>query len=256
MKVVILCGGRGTRLAEETVVLPKPMIDIGGKPMLWHIMKIYSHYGFNDFILCLGYKGYVIKEYFSHYLLHMSDVTIDFAKKKTIMKSPVSEPWKVTMVDTGIETLTGGRLKRIAHYLDDETFMMTYGDGIGDINIRSLVDFHKKAKSMATVTAVHPLGRFGFLQIGSGGKVQTFMEKPKSGDSWINAGFFVLEPEVLKLIKGDEVSWERGPIEQLAADGKLAAYKHSGFWKPMDTLRDKNELEELWRTKKAPWKAW
>lgn len=256
MKVVILAGGRGTRLIEETELLPKPMVEIGGKPIIWHIMKIYSHYGFNDFIICLGYKGYVIKEYFSHYFLHTSDITIDMSKNKIVRHDITTEPWSVTMVDTGIETMTGGRLKRIEKYVKNKTFMMTYGDGLADIDLPALLECHKKSKSLATVTAVKPVGRFGSLDIGKGNMVKSFLEKPKGDNSWINGGFFVLGPEIFKYIEGDHVAWEGEPMEELVDDGKLCTYKHEGFWKPMDTLRDKTEFERLWQTKKAPWKIW
>jgi len=256
MKTVILCGGRGTRISEETEAIPKPMVEIGNKPILWHIMKTYSHYGFNEFILCLGYKGFMIKEYFFHYFLHMSDVTIDLAKNDTQIHSSSSEPWKVTLVDTGLETMTGGRLKRIEKYIGDESFMMTYGDGVVDINIKKLTDFHKKSKLLATITAVQPTGRFGSLDINNNGRITTFLEKPKGDNMWINAGFFVLEPEIFNYISADNISWEKEPLEKLAKEGELVAYKHTGFWKAMDTLRDKIELERLWQLGQAPWKIW
>ncbi|MBU1043321.1 MAG: glucose-1-phosphate cytidylyltransferase [Candidatus Omnitrophica bacterium] len=253
MKVVILCGGRGTRISEATESIPKPMIEIGGKPILWHIMKIYSSFGFNDFVLCLGYRGYVIKEYFSHYFLHMSDVTIDMNENKMEIHTTASEPWKVTMVDTGINTMTGGRLKRIKKYIGNETFMMTYGDGVADIDIAKLVSMHKKNKKLATLTAVQSAGRFGVLDIQKD-SVNRFLEKPKGENSRINAGFFVLEPEVFKYIrKGDDTIWERNPLESLAKDQQLGVYKHNGFWKCMDTLRDKIELEEMIDNQDAPW---
>lgn len=255
MKVVILAGGRGTRISEETENIPKPMVEIGGRPILCHIMKTYSKYGFNQFIICLGYKGYLIKEYFSHYFLHKSDVTIDLVNNKTTIHNTASEPWEITLVDTGLDTMTGGRLKRIEKYVGNETFMMTYGDGVSDVDIESLVKFHKNNKAAATVTAVQPLGRFGSLDITANDKVRSFLEKPKGDNSWVNAGYFVLKPEVFKCIKGDDMSWEKEPLEKLASEGKLAAYKHEGFWKCMDTLRDKNELEHLWQSGKAPWKV-
>ncbi len=255
MKVVILAGGKGTRLSEETGVIPKPIVEIGGKPILWHIMKTYSHFGFNEFIICLGYKGYVIKEYFSHYFMHMSDVTIDLSNNKTEIHNSLSEPWKITLVDTGLETMTGARLKKIEKYTENKTFMMTYGDGVGNINIEELVKFHKKNKKAATITAIQPLGRFGTLEITAEDRVNSFLEKPKGNNTWINAGYFVLEPEIFKYIKGD-ILWEKEPLENLAADKKLVAYKHTGFWKPMDTLRDKNELEQLWQSGTPPWKVW
>ena len=256
MKVVILAGGMGTRISEETSVIPKPMIEVGGKPILWHIMKIYSHFGFNDFIVCLGYKGYIIKEYFSHYFLHTSDVTIDMQKNKVSVHSSSSEPWKVTLVDTGLETITGGRIKRIKKYIGKEPFLMTYGDGVGRIDIRELVHFHRKHKKMATVTAVQPLGRFGSLDIGRSGNVNSFLEKPQGDNNWINAGYFVLEPDIFDYIEGDSTHWEKEPLETLSKKDQLVAYKHTGFWKPMDTLRDKLELERLWNADKAPWKVW
>lgn len=258
MKVVILAGGMGTRISEETSVIPKPMIEIGGKPILWHIMKIYSHYGFNDFVICLGYKGYVIKEYFSHYFLHMSDMTIDMTTNDFKVHTTASEPWKVTLVDTGVNTLTGGRIKRVEKYIGNEPFMLTYGDGVSDVNISALIDFHKQHGKMATITAVQPLGRFGSLDIvdNDNNKVNSFLEKPKGDNTWINAGFFVLQPEVLKFIDDDTTIWEREPLEKIAGRGDLHAYKHEGFWKPMDTLRDKVELEKLWQSGSAPWKQW
>lgn len=256
MKIVILAGGKGTRISEETQSIPKPMIEIGGKPILWHIMKTYSHYGFNEFVICLGHLGYVVKEYFSHYFLHMSDVTMDLAKNSMSIHTTSSEPWKVTMVDTGPETMTGGRLKRIEKYIGNNPFMMTYGDGVGNIDIPALVKFHQEHKTLATVTAVQPLGRFGSLDIGGEDKVSAFLEKPKGDNTWINAGYFVLQPEVFKYIEGDDILWEKEPAEKLAQDGQLAAYRHNGFWRPMDTLRDKNELERLWQSGQPPWKVW
>ena len=257
MKVVILAGGFGTRISEETEDRPKPMIEIGGKPILWHIMKIYSHFGFNDFIICLGYKGYIIKEYFSQYLLHQSDVTFDFTNvnEKTIL-SKKAEPWKVTLIDTGHNTMTGGRVKRIKNYVDNQTFMLTYGDGVGDIKIDKLVDFHKKNKNYATVTAAQPSGRFGALNIDDANQVYSYLEKPKGDGAWINSGFFVLEPKIFDFINGDDTVWESEPLENLAKTKQLMAFKHHGFWKPMDTLRDKKELEGLWQVDNAPWKLW
>jgi glucose-1-phosphate cytidylyltransferase len=256
MKVVILCGGLGTRLREETEFRPKPMADIGGKPILWHIMKIYSHYGFDDFVLCLGYKSYIIKEYFSHYFLHTSDVTFDMKKNEIKVHTTISEPWKITLVDTGLETMTGGRLKRVQKYIGDKTFMMTYGDGVADINIRELVDFHKNHRKFATVAAVQLAGKFGALNISKDNVITSFLEKPKGDGSWVNGGFFVLEPKVFDLLKDDTTVWEREPMENLAKKRQLNAYKHKGFWQCMDTQRDKIELEMLWSGNKAPWKIW
>ena len=256
MKVVILAGGLGTRISEETSVRPKPMVEIGGKPILWHIMKIYSHYGFHEFIICLGFKSYIIKEYFSNYFLHMSDVTFDMRSNSMQIHQQYAEPWKVTLVETGLETMTGGRLKRVAPYIGNETFMMTYGDGVGDINIRELLEFHKKHGKHATVTSVQPSGRFGALNLDNNSNVISFQEKPKGDGSWINGGFFVLAPQVLNYIKSDETNWEKEPLESLARESQLVAFTHKGFWQPMDTLRDKNHLEELWKSDKAPWKVW
>ena len=256
MKVVILAGGYGTRISEETQNRPKPMVEIGGNPILWHIMKIYSHYGLNDFVICLGFKGYVIKEYFANYALHTSDVTFDLTNNQIITHERSTENWRVTLVDTGLETMTGGRLKRVARYLDsDEPFCMTYGDGVGDIDIRKLVDFHRSHGKKATVTAATAPGRFGALRM-TGISVDGFQEKPVGDGAWINGGFFVLSPAVLDLIAGDSTVWERNPMERLAVDSELAAYKHHGFWQPMDTLREKNYLEALWESGKAPWKVW
>lgn len=257
MKVVILAGGRGTRLSEETTNIPKPMVEIGGRPVLWHIMKIYSSRGFNDFIICLGHKSYCIKEYFSHYFLHMSDVTFDMQNNKMEIHNTASEPWKVTMVDTGSETATGGRLKRVEKYIGGETFMMTYGDGVGNIDIKALLRTHKKMNKLATLSAVQSAGRFGILDIAKNNEVSSFLEKPKGDSSWINIGFFVLEPGIFKYIKnGDSTIWEKQPLENLAREGSLCVYKHKGFWKCMDTLRDKVELENLWQSGKADWKTW
>ena len=256
MKVVILAGGFGTRLSEETEIKPKPMVEIGGKPILWHIMKIYSHYGYNDFIICLGYKGYVIKEYFSNYFLHMADVTFDMAENRMEIHQKHAEPWKVTLVDTGLETMTGGRIKRIKPYIGNEPFMATYGDGVSDVDIKSLVEFHKKHGKIGTITAVQQSGRFGSMDIEEDGILRSFIEKPKGDGTWINAGFFVFQPEIFNYIENDFVSLERSPLETLSADRKLLAFKHSGFWKPMDTLREKHELESFWKEQKAPWKVW
>ncbi|MFA5859479.1 MAG: glucose-1-phosphate cytidylyltransferase [Elusimicrobiota bacterium] len=257
MKVVILAGGKGTRISEETDIRPKPMVEIGGKPILWHIMKVYSHYGYNEFIICLGYLGYVIKEYFSHYFLHMSDITIDMSNNNTTIHTTTSEPWKVTLVDTGLDTMTGGRIKRVKKYIsDNEPFMMTYGDGVGNVDIPSLVEFYNKNNTLATVTAVQPTGRYGALDINNESKVTSFLEKPKGDNNWVNAGFFVINPKAVKYIKDDTTLWEKEPMEKLAKEGQLSAYHHNGFWKPMDTLRDKIELERLWQSGKAPWKVW
>lgn len=255
MKVVILAGGYGTRLSEETSIKPKPMVEIGEKPILWHIMKIYSSYGINDFIICCGYKGYVIKEYFSNYLLHMSDITFDFVENKTRIHHNHTEPWRVTLVDTGYNTATGGRLKRVKHYIGDKDFCFTYGDGVSDVNISQLVAFHKKHNTLATVTAVLPPSKYGVLSF-EDDRVKSFEEKPKEDGGWINGGFFVLSPKVLDYIEGDDVMWEHAPMKNLLADGQLSAFMHRGFWYPMDSLRDKNRLEEIWASGKAPWKVW
>lgn len=257
MKVVLLAGGLGTRLSEETVLKPKPMVEIGGKPILWHIMKIYSFYGFNEFIICLGYKGYLIKEYFANYFLHLSDVTIDIANNRVHTHQSTAEPWKVSLIDTGQDTMTGGRVKRIQPYIGNEPFMLTYGDGVANIDIPKLVDFHKKHGKYMTVTAVQPSGRFGALHLGEHDQVCSFVEKPKGDGAWINGGFFVCQPEVFNYItEGDATIFERSPMEKLAADGQMMAYKHNGYWKPMDTLRDKQELEQDWASGKAAWKVW
>lgn len=256
MKVVLLAGGFGTRLSEETTLKPKPMVEIGGMPILWHIMKIYSHYGYNEFVVCCGYKGYVIKEYFANYFLHQSDVTFDLADNKMHIHNSKSEPWKVTLVDTGLNTMTGGRIKRVKEFLDDKPFMLTYGDGVGDINIDELVNAHTKSTKFITITAVQPSGRFGALNINAENSVESFVEKPSGDGAWINGGFFVCEPEVIDYIDGDQSVFERAPLENLANDGKMNAYKHHGFWKPMDMLRDKNQLEAGWSTGNAPWKVW
>jgi glucose-1-phosphate cytidylyltransferase len=256
MKAIILAGGMGTRISEETALKPKPMIEIGGKPILWHILKIYAHYGINDFVICCGYKGYMIKEYFANYFLHMSDVTFDMTKNSMEVHQRNAEPWRVTLVDTGEQTMTGGRLKRVAEYVkDEELFCFTYGDGVGDINIGELIAFHKAQGVKATLTATIPPGRFGALDL-NGPKVDSFLEKPKGDGSMINGGFFVLSPAVLNYIADDTTTWEREPLERLAHEGNLAGYQHHGFWQPMDTLRDKTHLEELWQSGKAPWKVW
>ena len=255
MIAVILAGGLGTRLSEETETRPKPMVEIGGRPIIWHIMKIYSAHGINDFIVCLGYKGYVIKEYFSNYFLHMTDVTYDLRHNQTVMHTGRAEPWKVTLIDTGNETMTGGRLRRVRAHLGDEHFCMTYGDGVADIDIGALVSFHKAHGRDATVTAVLPPGRFGSLEM-DGARVLGFREKPHGDGSWINGGFFVLSPKVVDRVTGDSIVWEREPLEGLARDRQLMAYLHRGFWQPMDTLRDKRHLEELWEAGAAPWRVW
>ena len=256
MKAVVLAGGLGTRISEETSNRPKPMIEIGGKPLLWHILKTYSHHGINDFVICCGYKGYVIKEYFANYFLHMSDVTFDMSKNTMEVHQRNAEPWKVTLVDTGENTMTGGRVKRIADYVkDEEAFCLTYGDGLSDVNITKLLAFHKTQKVKATLTGSTPPGRFGALDI-NGSMVTSFMEKPRGDGAMINGGFFVLSPDVLHYITDDSTKWEREPLERLAQEGNLAAYQHHGFWQPMDTLRDKIYLEELWQSGKAPWKVW
>ncbi|MBX3721900.1 MAG: glucose-1-phosphate cytidylyltransferase [Turneriella sp.] len=255
MKVVILAGGLGTRISEETAVRPKPMIEIGGKPILWHIMKHYSAYGLHDFIICLGYKGYLVKEYFANYFLHMSDVTFDMQKNSMQVHQQNAEPWKVTLVDTGENTMTGGRLKRIGRYLAEEDFCLTYGDGVSNVNIADLIKFHQDHGKQATLTAVKPPGRFGALQLNEH-QIISFREKPEGDGSWINGGFFVLSPGVLQHISDDSTIWEKQPLEKLASDKELMAYFHEGFWQPMDTLRDKNLLDELWDSGKPPWKAW
>ena len=255
MKVVILAGGYGTRISEETHLRPKPLIEIGDKPIICHIMSIYSHYGYNDFIICLGYKGYLIKEFFAHYFLHQSDVTFDFrCGNKVVYHNRCAMPWKVTLVDTGKDTMTGGRVKRIQPYVGNEPFLLTYGDGVSSINTRELVDFHRSHGKWATVTATQPAGRFGALNLEAGGRVAGFQEKPKGDGGWVNAGFFVMEPQVFQYIDGDHTILEKEPMERLAKDGQLMAFQYPGFWQPMDTLRDKNYLEELWRSGKAYWK--
>jgi glucose-1-phosphate cytidylyltransferase len=257
MKAVILAGGYGTRISEESAIRPKPMIEIGEKPILWHVMKIYSTYGINDFIVCCGYKGYLIKEYFASYYLHGSDVTFNLANREVEIHHNGCEPWRITCVETGLSTMTGGRLQRVRKHLGDETFCMTYGDGVGDVNIEALVAFHRSQKTKATLTAVQPPGRFGaFTLEADDPKVPNFREKPVGDGAWINGGYFVLEPSVLDYIEGDDTVWERGPMEQLSHEGQLSAYRHSGFWQPMDTLRDKNLLEDHWQSGKAPWKMW
>jgi glucose-1-phosphate cytidylyltransferase len=254
IKAVILAGGLGTRLSEETSIKPKPMVEIGGRPVLWHILKIYSAHGINDFVICAGYKGYLIKEYFANYFLHMSDITFDMAKNSMEVHQKKAEPWRVTVVDTGDDTMTGGRIKRIAPYVDG-TFCCTYGDGVGDIDITALVAFHQAGQRKATLTGVQPPGRFGAVNL-DGNIIRSFQEKPEGDGSWINGGFFVLEPSIFDEIEGDATIWERKPLESLASEEQLGIYKHHGFWRPMDTLRDKTELENLWDSGKAPWKMW
>ena len=257
MKVIILAGGFGTRISEESHLKPKPMIEIGGRPILWHIMKIYSHYGFNDFVICCGYKGYYIKEYFAHYFLHESDVTFDFSmSNQQVVHNHHAEPWKVTLVNTGLHTMTGGRVKRVQEYVGNEPFMLTYGDGVSDVNIQQLVECHQKHGKLATVTSVQPSGRFGALELSEDNCVRGFQEKPQGDGGWINGGFFVLQPEVFNYIENDSTIFERSPMEKLAQDNQLVAYKHDGFWQPMDTMRDKDNLEDLWQKNKAPWKSW
>ena len=258
MKVVIFAGGLGTRISEETETRPKPMVEIGGKPILWHVMKIYSHYGFNDFIICLGYKGYLIKEYFMNYFLHNSDITIDLANNKTTIHGSNSEPFKVTLVETGLHTKTAGRLKQVQRYLGEEDFMLTYGDGVSDVNLKDLLTFHKTHKKVATVTAIQMDSRFGGMDLGNDGEVVSFREKAKDESKWINGGFFVLKSSVFNYLQGDmtDMMWEDEPLEKLTLAGELVAYQHKGFWKCMDALRDKMEMEELWKNKKAKWKTW
>ncbi len=255
MKAVILAGGLGTRISEESTLKPKPMVEVGGKPILWHIMKIYSTYGIHDFIVCLGYKGYVIKEYFANYFLHSSDVTFDVAKNTVEIHQNKAEPWRVTLVETGENTMTGGRLKRVAPYLGNDDFCFTYGDGVANIDIHALIAYHQQQKTLATLTAIQPQGRFGALCL-AGDKVIGFTEKPQGDGGWINGGFFVLSPKVLDYIDDDDTVWEKSPIERLALEGNLAAYQHQGFWHPMDTLRDKNYLDGLWTQGEAPWHVW
>lgn len=255
MKVVILAGGYGTRISEESYLKPKPMIEIGGRPVLWHIMKHYSHHGLKEFVICCGYKGYMIKEYFANYFLHLSDVTFDMKENKMHVHQNSSDPWKVTLIDTGENTMTGGRIKRVKEYLGKEDFCLTYGDGLSDVDISALLKFHKKHKKLATITATQPPGRFGSLNL-KGESVVSFKEKPEGDGNWINGGFFVLNPKCLDLIKGDDTVWEKAPLEELAKKGNLQAFFHKGFWQPMDTMRDKNYLEDLWNKGKAPWKKW
>jgi glucose-1-phosphate cytidylyltransferase len=255
MKVVILAGGYGTRMGDETLLRPKPMVEIGGRPLLWHIMKLYSTYGLNEFVICLGYKGYVIKEYFANYFMHMSDVTFDLSRNSTTLHHNHAEPWKVTLVDTGEATQTGGRLKRVAEYLDDEDFCFTYGDGLSDVNVRELIAFHRSQGRLATVSSVQPPGRFGVLTL-SDSRISGFCEKPPGDGHWVNGGYFVLSPRVLAYLDGDATVWEREPLERLARDGQLSGFVHQGFWQPVDHPRDKQNMEELWNAGKAPWKVW
>ncbi|RXJ69002.1 glucose-1-phosphate cytidylyltransferase [Halarcobacter ebronensis] len=257
MKVLLLAGGYGTRLSEETDIRPKPMVEIGGKPILWHIMKIYSHYGFNEFIVLLGYKGYYIKEYFANYFLHQSDVTIDMKTGKMEILNNSSEPWKVTLLDTGIDSMTGGRIKRAKDFIGDESFMLTYGDGVSDVNINELIKFHKSHGKALTMTSIQPEGRFGSLNITDEDQVTHFKEKPKGDGGWINGGFFVCEPKVFDyILDGDSTVFEQKPLQNMALDGEIFTFKHNGFWKPMDSLKDKNDLNKLWDENKAPWKVW
>jgi glucose-1-phosphate cytidylyltransferase len=255
MYAVILAGGRGTRLSEETDLRPKPMVEVGGKPILWHIMKIYSAHGINDFVICVGYRGYLIKEYFANYYLHNADVTFDIAGNSIEVHQSTAEPWRVTLVDTGSETMTGGRLARVLHYIGQEEFCFTYGDGVADIDLTALVAFHREQGTIATVTGVQPAGRFGAMTL-DGDRVATFQEKPAGEGAWINGGFFVLSPNVRTYLQGDDTVWEEEPLRRLAADGELSTYRHAGFWQPMDTLRERHLLEELWESGRAPWKVW
>lgn len=257
MKAVILAGGYGTRISEESSIKPKPMVEIGSRPILWHIMKIYSAYGIHDFIICCGYKGYMIKEYFANYFLHVADITFDIQNNRMDIHQNKAEPWSVTLVDTGEETMTGGRLKRVREYIGDETFCLTYGDGVSDVNIQNLIAFHRENKALATVTAVQPPGRFGAFTLKEDQyRIAAFREKPHGDGAWVNGGYFVLEPEVIGYIKNDATTWEQEPMVQLAKEGQLLAYKHEGFWQPMDTLRDKKVLEDLWNSGAPPWKVW
>lgn len=256
MKAVILAGGLGSRISEESSLRPKPMIEIGGKPILWHIMKIYSTYGINEFIVCAGYKGYMIKEYFSNYFLHMSDVTFDMEHNRMEVHAKHSEPWRVTIVDTGEATMTGGRVQHIQKYVQDETFMLTYGDGVADINITTLLEEHRRAGKLATLTGVQPPGRWGSLDLAADNSVHSFLEKPVGDGAWINGGFFVLEPEIFDYIEGPNTVWEQEPLRNMSSDHQLHCYRHNGFWRPMDTLRDKIELEQYWQSGNAPWKLW
>ncbi|NJM58567.1 MAG: glucose-1-phosphate cytidylyltransferase [Synechococcales cyanobacterium RU_4_20] len=257
MKAVIFAGGFGTRLSEETSVRPKPMVEIGGRPILWHIMKTYSMHGIDEFVICCGYKGYVIKEYFANYFLHMSDVTFDMAENRMTVHERSAEPWKVTLVDTGLNTMTGGRLRRVREYIGNETFCLTYGDGVSNVNVTELLEFHRNKGGLATMTTVQPPGRFGAISLQKDETtIHSFQEKPEGDGAWVNGGYFVLEPEVIDYVQGDKTVWEQEPLEKLAQMGQLSAYKHKGFWQPMDTLRDKSYLEEMWNAGQAPWKVW
>jgi glucose-1-phosphate cytidylyltransferase len=256
MKVVLLAGGRGTRISEETGTKPKPMVEIGERPIIWHIMKIYSHFGFDEFIICLGYKGYMIKEFFANYFLHRSDVIIDLDKNSMEVLETKAESWRICLVNTGLETMTGGRIKRIQKYIGKETFMLTYGDGVADVDLSALLAFHKKQGKLATITSVQPAGRFGALRLDEDQNVKSFAEKPRGDGSWFNGGFFVLEPEIFDYIEGDHTTWEQEPLQNIAKDGQLVTFHHHGFWKPMDTLRDKLELEAMWNSPDPPWKYW
>ncbi len=256
MKVVLLAGGLGTRLSEETVVKPKPMVEIGGMPILWHIMKIYSSFGFNDFVICLGYKGYVVKEYFANYFLHKSDVTISLKDNSLKVHDSQAEPWNITLVDTGNDSMTGGRIKRIQAHTDGKPFLLTYGDGVGNIDLHALVEYHRQSDKYCTVTSVQPSGRFGALEMNAKNEVLSFLEKPKGDGSWINGGYFVCEPEIFDYIENDHTVWEKEPMERIATDGKMQAYKHDGFWRPMDTLKDKHDLNDMWDRGHAAWKTW
>jgi glucose-1-phosphate cytidylyltransferase len=255
MKVVILAGGLGTRLAEETVVRPKPMVEIGDRPILWHIMKMYSSYGLNDFVICLGYRGYMVKEYFANYYLHTADITFDIAANSMEVHQAQAEPWRVTLIDTGDDTMTGGRLRRVLPYVGDDDFCFTYGDGVADVDMDALIAFHRASGTLATVTAVQPSGRFGSMRLDAD-RVTEFTEKPAGDEAWINGGFFVLSPRVADYLKADDTVWEREPLQRLAAEGQLSSYRHTGFWQPMDTLREKMRLQELWESHEAPWKTW
>jgi glucose-1-phosphate cytidylyltransferase len=257
MKAVILAGGYGTRLSEETGIKPKPMVEIGDKPILWHIMKIYSHHGIHDFVICLGYKGHIIKEFFANYTLHNCDVKFDFRADKMELLKNGADPWRITLVDTGMGTMTGGRLRRVRAHIGDETFCLTYGDGVSDVDIRALIDFHKRQEALVTLTAVQPPGRFGVFSLESDQtKINTFSEKPQGDGAWVNGGFFVVEPAAIDYIDGDETVWEKQPLEKMAREGRLAAFRHKGFWQPMDSLRDKNYLESMWQQPQPPWKVW